>query len=183
MMRVFFFYSTFGESVGQASQTFLPRVKTQKSISKLVRRLGVLAAGIGIFNKVMAQVALRQFGSFFTKDASILKLMATHAHWAGWALLVHPFIMLGEGCILASQDLTFLLGSYAVTMACHFTQLKVGVASTFGGVWQALFLFQTFRLVQFSWRVWDQTLSKRSKIRGDGLSTNGEEIVAGAAAS
>jgi Na+-driven multidrug efflux pump len=178
MIRVFFFYSTFGDSVSQASQTFLPRVKTQKSISKLVRRLGVLAAGIGIFNKLMAQAALRQFGSYFTNDASILKLMATHADWAGWALLIHPFIMLGEGCILASQDLIFLLGSYAVTMACHFTQLKVGVASTFGGVWQALFLFQTFRLVQFSWRVWDQTLSKRSKSRADGgQSTNGEAAV------
>lgn len=164
MMRVFFFYATFGDSVSQASQTFLPRVKGRKNISKLVRRLLVVATGIGISNKIFSQVVLQRFGMYFSKDAAILKLMATHANWAGWAVLLHPFIMLGEGCILASQDLIFLTGSYMVTMICHFAQLKAGVAKNFGGVWQALFLFQTFRLVQFSWRVWHQTLRRKQNV-------------------
>lgn len=160
MIRVFFFYATFGESLSQASQTFLPRATNKESIKKLITRLSVVATGIGVFNKVMASVVLKQFGSYFTKEASILTVMAAHADWAGSALLLHPFIMLFEGCILASQDLIFLLGSYAVTMVFHFTSLERN-ATTFGGVWQALFLFQSFRLVQFSWRVWHMSLRKR----------------------
>jgi hypothetical protein len=51
------------------------------------------------------------------------------------------------------KDAFFLLASYGVTMACHFASLQLN-ATSFVGVWRALFFFQTFRLAQFTWRVW-----------------------------
>jgi Na+-driven multidrug efflux pump len=159
MMRVFFFFSTFGDAVSQASQTFLPSVlkSGRKNALKLVQRLGVLATLIGVFNNCMFHINLTRLGHHFTREMPILELMANHADWAGWSLLMHPFIMLFEGSILATQDVLYLTGSYAVTMACHFSNLRFS-AKTFGGVWHALFLFQVFRFSQFLWRV-SKTLS------------------------
>ena len=182
MIRIFFFGATFGDPLSQASQTFVPRLMTSttssssnttsrgrrlsatmatnKSKRKLIRRMAIIAAAFGIGTKLSAQLVLTRFGSYFTNDASILELLRHASGWAGWALLLHPFVMLLEGCILASQDLFFLLGSYGVTMACHFASLKLN-ATSFAGVWRALFFFQTFRLAQFMWRVWDQSLRER----------------------
>jgi Na+-driven multidrug efflux pump len=165
MLRVFFLHATFGDSLSQASQTFMPRVMTRSNsrsaLAKLLRRLAVIAAGIGISTKLLGQLVLTKFGSSFTQDASVLSLLMhkNTAQWIGWTLLLHPFAMMLEGCILASQDLVFLLGSYVVTMALHFASLQLS-ATSFSGVWRALFLFQTFRLTQFSFRTWHQLFRK-----------------------
>jgi Na+-driven multidrug efflux pump len=165
MLRVFFLHATFGDSLSQASQTFMPRVMTRSNsrsaLAKLLRRLTVVAAGIGISTKLLGQMVLTKFGSSFTQDAAVLSLLMhkNTAQWVGWTLLLHPFAMMLEGCILASQDLVYLLGSYIVTMALHFASLRLS-ATSFSGVWRALFLFQTFRLTQFSLRTWNQMFRK-----------------------
>ena len=165
MLRVFFLHATFGDSLSQASQTFMPRVMTgpnrRSSLTKLLRRLAVVAAGIGVATNLAGELVLTKFGSSFTKDEAVLSLLM-HKHtaqWAGWTLLLHPFAMMLEGCILANQDLVFLLGSYVVTMALHFASLRLS-ATSFSGVWRALFFFQTFRLTQFCLRTWNQMFRK-----------------------
>ena len=179
MIRIFFLYATFGDSLSQASQTFVPRALTMSNpvknggrnacVVKLLARLATVAAGIGVATKFLAEHVLTKFGSSFTQDASILAILmnAQTASWAGWALLLHPFIMLLEGCILASQDLVFLLGSYVVTMACHFSSLRLS-ATSFSGVWRALFFFQTFRLLQFTSRVWNTLLRETARASDGG---------------
>jgi Na+-driven multidrug efflux pump len=154
-IRVFFLFATLGDSLSQASQTFFPRVLTATRPKRiLMQRLAILGTAIGILSQFCSKVAVTQCGSYFTQDAAViacLKQPATMA-WAGWALFLHPFIMLLEGCILASRDLTFLLASYVITIVCHFASLHWN-ATSFPGVWRSLFFFQTFRLIQFSWRV------------------------------
>ena len=144
-----------GDALSQASQTFLPRVLTAKRPKRiLLQRLAILGTAIGILSQFGSKIAVTQWGSYFTQDSAVISCLtdSTTVAWAGWALFLHPFIMLLEGCILASRDLTFLLASYVITIACHFASLHWN-ATSFPGVWRSLFFFQTFRFIQFCWRV------------------------------
>ena len=168
MMRVFFFLGTFGDSISQASQTFLPKMianKSKRGAAKLMKRLGIVAGGIGLFNLSFSRLVLKNCGSYFTTEASILKLMAEHSRFMPLALLLHPFIMLFEGATLASKDLLFLVMSYGVTMALLFAQLYFK-SSSFEGVWFALFFFQVLRFGQFGMRVWKKTMREIGKDKG-----------------
>jgi len=186
MMRIFFFYATFGDSLSQASQTFLPRVLTKNKskttttttttingstttsttnnnnnknggLIQLTRRLAILSAAVGLLDWNVSNFVVHRFGTYFTKEASILALMKKHSFFMALSLLLHPFIMLFEGAIIATRDLTFLVGTYAVTMGLLFGQLRYGTNS-FAGVWRALFCFQALRTVQFGYRFVSKTL-------------------------
>lgn len=157
MMRVFFFYATFGDSLSQASQTFVPQVlvgsqNNQQQVKKLLTRLSVMAAAIGIMNSNVAHFIIQNCGTYFTKEPSILSTMASHSTYLCLALLLHPFIMLFEGAIIATKDLGYLVGTYVYTMVLLMGLLAFSSA-TFQGVWRALFIFQVIRLVQFAHRV------------------------------
>jgi Na+-driven multidrug efflux pump len=186
-IRVFFLFATLGDSLSQASQTFLPRVLTVTQPKRiLMRRLAVLGTAIGILSQIGSKFAVTQWSSYFTQDAAVISCLtqSTTVAWAGWALFLHPFIMLLEGCILASRDLTFLLVSYGITIACHFASLHWN-ATSFPGVWRSLFFFQTFRLIQFCWRVrsrlfWKESVSSISETVDHGnvkeLNTEDENV-------
>lgn len=96
MMRVFFFFACFGDSLSQAAQSFYPQV-AKKSRVKLLKRLFVLSTAVGICNFQFSRLILQQLGKFLTKDPSMLSMMAQHATYVGYAVLLHPFIMLLEG--------------------------------------------------------------------------------------
>ena len=64
MMRIFFFYATFGDSLSQASQTFVPQVlvgsqNNQQQVKKLLTRLSVMATAIGIMNTNVARFKMQ----------------------------------------------------------------------------------------------------------------------------
>eukprot|EP00978_Attheya_sp_CCMP212_P009760 scaffold23241_cov56-Attheya_sp.AAC.4 len=209
MLRVFFFYATFGDAISQAAQTFLPNVLFQRSkqerhasepnnnnngiiyestndasaetttissssdgringdirkkktevnpVKQLVNRLLVFAGIIGVVNSMLVKVIVTRCGSYFTNDLQIISLMGKHSGSMAFATLLHGFVMLFEGAIIATSDWTYLVGTYGVTMWMMLSYLYVGCHS-FGGVWFSLMLFQSLRLIQFGTRVWKKTV-------------------------
>jgi len=154
MMRIFFFHAVFGDSLTQAAQTYLPSTLLQKSNSKvkqLLKKLMILATGIGVFNYVSIKSVLRM-GHLFTSNTEIVANMAKHTSSISFAALLHSYIMVLEGAIIASGDLKYLVATYVATMGVLFAQLKYATRH-FAGVWVALLLFQVLRLVQFKSRV------------------------------
>jgi Na+-driven multidrug efflux pump len=172
MMRIFFFFACFGDSLSQAAQSFYPQVD-KKVRGKLIKRLFWIASFVGLSNNLCSRQILSRFGRFLTKDSRIIELMATHASWVGFAVLLHPFIMLLEGTVLAKRDLVFMIGSYTITSLLHFGFVFSPVASTFAGLWRALFGFQLIRLVQFAIRVWQQ--SRATRENGSSVGSNEQD--------
>jgi Na+-driven multidrug efflux pump len=152
-MRIYFFYACFGDSVSQAAQSFYYSVRKPER-NRLLKRLLWVSAWVGIWNSQLASHLLQDFGSVLIKDASIINLMSGHTRFLGWAILLHPFIMLFEGVLLASRDLLFLMATYLITMILHFGIVFSPFTTTFDGVWRALFVFQLLRLTPFGFCVW-----------------------------
>ena len=57
MMRIFFFFACFGDSLSQAAQSFYPQV-SKKMRGKLIKRLFYIASAVGICNFNMSQLIL-----------------------------------------------------------------------------------------------------------------------------
>jgi len=165
MMRIFFFFACFGDSLSQAAQSFYPQV-SKKLRGKLIKRLFYISSVVGICNYFMSQLTLSKFGRFLAKDSNIIGIMAKHSPWVGYAVLLHPFISLLEGTVLAQRDLVFLVGSYLLTSLLHFGSICSPSSSTFMGLWRALFGFQFIRLVQFAIRVWSKSRQKQENYIG-----------------
>ena len=121
---------------------------------------------VGICNYFMSQLTLSKFGRFLAKDSNIIGIMAKYSPWVGYAVLLHPFISLLEGTILAQRDLVFLVGSYLLTSLLHFACIFSPASSTFMGLWRALFGFQFIRLVQFATRVWSKSRQRQENYIG-----------------
>ncbi|KAG7349254.1 MATE efflux family protein [Nitzschia inconspicua] len=161
MMRVFFFFACFGDSLSQAAQTFYPQV-SKNMRRKFLKRLFYLATAIGLSNLQFSQLILKQFGCFLTKNSSIIQMMGQYSPFVGLAVLLHPFIMFLEGTVLAKRDLVFMVVMYVATGLMHFGHVFSPAAASFMGLWRALFVFQFIRLVQFGLRVWDTTRRERN---------------------
>ena len=197
MMRLFFFFACFGDSLSQAAQSFLPAVlvqtatnkptstikkpipqesikdnnsntmsstttiKAPSELTRVIRRLLTLSVWIGILNSQASTFIVRYCGHFVTKDIAITSLMKQHSNFMGLSLLVHPFIMLLEGIVLANRDYRTLIFTYATTMVMHFTILS-NFSHSFPAVWRTFFLFQCTRLSVYAFRVFKWWWSARS---------------------
>jgi Na+-driven multidrug efflux pump len=174
-MRIFYFFACFGDSLSQTAQAFLPATlihtrysssssahhdhnKDQKngSFQKVFRKLLWVALGLGIANSQISMVLLQRLGHFLTNDRTIIEYMRAHHGSAGLmmglSILLHPFIMLLEGTVIACRDFTSLLVIYTMTLGLHFGFLQYWSGS-FAAVWRTLFLFQCTRLGLYAWRV------------------------------
>lgn len=176
MLRIFFFFCTFGDSFSLAAQSFLPKVlfgadeeartttgeathNVTNSASKnrfklMLRRLFLLASVMAVTNSWVAKNIMEKGGAFFTNDVTILSLLSEtkRVFFMMGSVLLHPFIMTMEGSILATRDLGFLVGAYGLTMTFMLSLLKFGTSS-FTDVWRALFVFQAIRAISFGLRV------------------------------
>jgi Na+-driven multidrug efflux pump len=161
MMRVFFFFACFGDSLSQATQSFFPQV-SQKVRGKLIKRLFYLSAAVGVSNLQFSQLILKQFGRVLTKDSRIIQMMAQYSPFVGLAVFLHPFIMLLEGTVLAKRDLVFMTAMYVGTGLLHFAHVFSPAAASFMGLWRSLFVFQLIRLIQFAVRVWGTSRREKS---------------------
>ena len=192
MMRLFFFFACFGDSLSQTAQSFLPAVLVQSGhqkgttnprrrelingsgavssipkksapsdLTRMIRRLLTLGVWIGILNSQASTFIVRRCGHVVTKDIAITTLMKEHSNFMGLSLLVHPFIMLLEGIVLANRDYRTLIFTYATTMLMHFTILS-NFSHSFPAVWRTFFLFQCTRLSLYSFRVFKWWLSARN---------------------
>ena len=170
MLRVFFFFATFGDSLSQTAQSYIPSIAYRNDsndgqnlslIRQLMKKLLVMGAVISVINSQVAQFLLTNKGSLFTPEIGITSIMSNMSKWMGFSLILHPFIMLFEGSIIAKRDLKYLVSNYAATMGIMLLQLRGCIK--FEGVWKSLFLFQVIRMSQFGWRVWRKTLHKGKK--------------------
>ena len=162
MMRVFFFFSCFGDSLSQAAQTFIPQVALRDR-GRLAKRLFYLSTIIGFCISQVSSRLLSNLGRFLTKDASIIGLMKEFAPYVGLATLLHPFTMLLEGSLLANRDLIFLVGMYISIMVLHFSFVFSSISSSFGGLWRAFFVFQATRLLHVGVRTWFRSRNEVEK--------------------
>jgi Na+-driven multidrug efflux pump len=170
MMRIFFFYGCFGDSISQTAQTFLPvtmyPVRRPKEFRQILGRLLCMTAVVGVFNSQTSVWMLKNLSGYLTQDAGIINMMRDHTGFFGLAILLHPFIMVCEGAVIASRDFTNLLKTYAVTLSLHFGILKY-YSGSFPAVWRTFFLFQLIRLANFGFRVIrEQRRSFRAQAQG-----------------
>lgn len=156
MMRIFFFFACFGDSLSQAAQSFLPAIlytpkPSRAAFRRMFRRLLTLAVAIGILNGQLSTFLLKHAGQYLTNDVTITNLMKDHTGFIGLSILLHPFIMLLEGIVIASRDFPTLIFTYAATLGLHFSILKF-FSGSFPAVWRTFFLFQSTRLGLYAWR-------------------------------
>lgn len=168
LMRVFFFYVTFGDAVSQAAQSFLPATLYPKinvsNFRALLKRLLVVASLLSVVNSNAARLILRRFGRFLSSDANIIRLMSEQSTFLAMAVLMHPFITLLEGTVVAARDFRTLVTTYAVTLSLHFTILNFACGS-FPAIWRTFFLFQSIRLGNFAIQVWrNQSVFRRREL-------------------
>jgi len=185
MLRVFFFFCTFGDSFSLAAQSFLPKAlysgdvdksdntngdqtssetkaaashENKKRAKSLLKRIFMLASIMAVTNSGLSMAFMEKGGNLFTNDATILSLLGnpSRVFYMAGSVLLHPLIMTMEGSILATRDLGYLVGAYGFTIAVMLSLLKFATQS-FTEVWRALFLFQFIRSIVFGWRVFDKT--------------------------
>jgi Na+-driven multidrug efflux pump len=164
MMRVFFFYGCFGDSMSQTAQSFMPATLYPKPSTRefqtILKRLLIIACTVGILNSQVSVWILRNLSGYLTRDVDIMMTMKNNAHFLGAALLLHPVILVLEGTVIAARDFGTLVATYMVTLALHFGVLQ-WYCGSFPAVWRTFFLFQSIRLVNFSSHVW----KKQSALR------------------
>ena len=191
MLRIFFFFCTFGDSFSLAAQSFLPKVlysggdndsangneNEKKAASKpkentalaksLLKRIFLMASIMAVTNSGLAKYIMENGGAIFTNDGAILSLLSdpSRVFYMMGSVLLHPLIMTMEGSILATRDLGFLVGAYGFTMTIMLSLLKFSTSS-FTQVWRALFSFQAIRSVVFGARVFAKTRTRKSESKG-----------------
>ena len=156
MMRIFFFFACFGDSLSQTAQSFLPAIlyapkPSRTAFRRIFRRLFALAVAIGVLNGQMSTFLLTHAGQYLTNNVVITNLMRDHTGYMGLSILLHPFIMLLEGIVIASRDFPTLIFTYTATLGLHFSILKF-CSGSFPAVWRTFFLFQSTRLGLYAWR-------------------------------
>lgn len=157
MMRLWFFFGCFGDSLSQTAQSYLPSTMYPTPQPKLFRqtliRMLWIALGLGILNGQMGCLILQFGGSLFTNNGAILTLMKENRHFIGISMMLHPFIMCLEGTVIAARDFGTLLATYMVTLCLHFGILT-WFCPSFPAIWRTFFLFQGIRLLNFCTHVW-----------------------------
>jgi Na+-driven multidrug efflux pump len=156
MMRIFFFFSCFGDSLGNAAQSFFPQV-AKIDRKKLIQRLLAASTIVGLANCLSSSLILTRFNGFLTKDVAMSQLMRQFASYVCVTELMHPFVMLMEGLVLAKRDLKFLVALYFSTSIAHLGFVFSKWGASFGGLWQALLCFQSLRFGQFAIRAIQQS--------------------------
>lgn len=156
MMRIFFFFTCFGDSLSQATQSFLPRAlypkPIQQNIRKILKRFLIFSTCVGVLISFGSNWILSDMVGYLTTDKAVIETISKHSKFVTLSLLLHPFIMLTEGTLIATRDFRNLVTSYSVTIAMHFALLALACTS-FQDIWRVLFLFQSIRLSLFGTRV------------------------------
>lgn len=169
LLRIYFFFATFGDGLSHTAQAYLPRLLYRKSnesssnkketpppsdisIRTLIIRLGILGGFMSWFCSTMAFSITRNAGSLFTSNSAIIDLMKSVSPWMGVTFFLQPFNLLFEGTVIAKGDFNFLVVVYAIAAVYLTAQMRV--TSSLAGVWKGWFGFQILRLVQFSVRAW-----------------------------
>jgi Na+-driven multidrug efflux pump len=156
MMSMFFFFSTFGDAMSQTVETFLPPTLYPQyrptQYRQILRRLLMIATVLGVVNGRAAVHIVRNVGSLLTDNVMVIELMQRNALYFGLAVLLHPFILLLEGTVVASGEFRSLMTTYISTSMVHFVSLRF-MCGSFSAIWRTFVLFQCMRFINFAYRV------------------------------
>lgn len=151
LMRLFFFLGCFADAMGLSAQAFLPptlypldKVSFQAVLDRLRGMTAVTALMIG----QAALFLVHKAGPYLARDGAMRAAMIGQATLLGWALFLHPLVVMAEGTAIATRDFGNLVKSYATALAVHCVVLST--AGSFGAVWKALVLFQSLRFVNLN---------------------------------
>jgi Na+-driven multidrug efflux pump len=154
MLRLFFFLGCVGYSLGQTTQSFLPRsvwpIFHRRVFHTVLRRMLVLVAVVALANSVLASVIVQKCSIYLTKNLEVIDVMCSHWIWLALSMLVHPFAELMEGVAISMRHFRSLVNTYIFTMGINLTALFL-LASTLRDVWKTLVVgFQLTRLGCFT---------------------------------
>jgi Na+-driven multidrug efflux pump len=153
VVRVFYFLCALADSLGQATQTFLPATiypqLDRPSFRNVMLRLSCIAAVAAASGALLAMLVLSPaVTTWVAKDAGIVaQLQVTAPHLAA-SLFLHPFITITEGMVIAKREFSCIIKTYCVTLVLFGWLLKYSVGSL-GGVWRTLVFWQISRFVNY----------------------------------
>jgi Na+-driven multidrug efflux pump len=138
--------------------------ENKRQANVLLKRIFFLGSIMAVVGPATTKQIMERGGSLFTNDATILSLLRDpgRVSYMMGSILLHPFVMIMEGSLLATWDLKYLVGAYGCTITMMLSLLKISTNS-FTEVWRALFSFQIIRFVVFGSRVFSNTREKASK--------------------
>lgn len=174
MLKIFFFFTTFGDSLSQTAQAFLPGMLARdlkrgaaavqasvtpppRAANLLIRKVLLLGVAVGGANACLAGLVPLKLPHLFTYDAVIKQEMRGLVPLLSWSLLSHACVMGLEGILLAKRELGFLAKSYIFNTALIVLILEHikswGPLRGLHGVWAALLWFQVARCGLFGLRL------------------------------
>ena len=166
ILSLFFFVSPFLEVISQTAQTFLPQfhvMNTPKFKSEAqafagrLLRLGVCVGG-GI---ALIAATIPKFLPFIlTNDATVQASVKPLALPLFLGSLLTAPVAVSEGILLARRELKFLASVYmASTIAFPFGLFKLKkTGGPVSNVWYGFVLFQLFRGLMFTGKIWGGTI-------------------------
>jgi Na+-driven multidrug efflux pump len=207
VLSLLFFCSPFLEVISQVAQTFLPPfvapvndhvermraanadykesqdVQVQKwhaastSVATTLLGLGIAAATVVAS---VASLVPAYFGGAITSDSSVQQAVKPLAKYLWLGTFFWAPIAVSEGVLLARRELKFLAGVYlASTALLPPALLRVKFrGGDVGQVWACFAVFQLFRAVLFSGRLWGGPFLERLLGRFNKKTpTNGEIVI------
>jgi Na+-driven multidrug efflux pump len=189
VLSLLFFCSPFLEVISQTAQTFLPPylapvydyMKKQKAANadydskkdpkakawlKTSQHVGTRLLGLSIVTAFgvagIASLVPAFFGNLITSDKTVQMAVKPLAKHLFLGTLFWAPVAVSEGILLARRELSFLAGVYLVSTALlppALLQVKFRDGDV-GQVWSCFVVFQIFRAICFTMRIWGPTLLK-----------------------
>lgn len=169
ILSLFFFVSPFLEVLSQTAQTFLPQYYVTQSIEfgmeakKLAARLLRLGVSVGMVIACIGSSIPKFFPFTLTNDALVQNAVKPLALPLFLASLLTAPVAVSEGVLLARRELKYLAGVYVFsTFAFPFFLFSLKKSGgPVSNVWYGFVLFQLFRALCFTGRLWGGPILSR----------------------
>ena len=162
LMRIFLFFSVFGDGVSQASQTFLPglfvklkkanagrndqlKANRSREADKVIHQLTIIAAVLGVLVCIAGCYVARNAGGLFTSDPQLRSLMSSTSVFMGLNLLINPLAEMLEGVVVAAGEMRYLLIARGIILAFFLGALQFLVSQLID-IWKIYILFQSIKI-------------------------------------
>jgi len=181
VLSLFFFVSPFLEVISQTAQTFLPQyyigIKDKvygddyaSSAQNLAARLLKFGLSVGAIVALVASTIPRFLPFLLTNDAGVQSCVKPLALPLLVGSILTAPVAVSEGVLLARRELKYLAGVYLLSTAVFpFFLLKIKAsAGPVVNIWWGFALFQLFRALCFTGRLWGGVLIDRLGLGGKG---------------
>lgn len=137
----------------------LPAYAFQKTVAgkegeTLFKRILKIAITFAVMNSLLASFLPNLTSRFFTKTVEVLANMRNCVPFLMCAVVLHAPMAALEGSLIATRDLKFIVLAYifgGTGFLSYQTWVRLNNLGT-RGVWRGMALYQTFRILLFTWR-------------------------------